>query len=227
MPQEREFERAAWIQQQQQQAQAQAQQSRKLDPGGPPFPYGGGGTPMDHSGGPPVLVVPPNNACVYPPSAGAPPPNRFCVHPPPPYKRPYPPEMTAPEQQFWDQQQAMFEQQQQQAMLMQQQQQQQQQQHQQALVANPTPTGGRANSGRSGLSKKRKSTAAANRQAPTRPPQPQPMPPFGAQRLPGMKPGGFGSVPIGPPRGSTTMSPYQAGGVGGDPSMSAAGYPVS
>uniref|UniRef100_A0A5K3FK09 LsmAD domain-containing protein n=2 Tax=Mesocestoides corti TaxID=53468 RepID=A0A5K3FK09_MESCO len=206
-PEERDFDRISWVQQ-------RKHPGAMGDPSTVHFPYGG---PAEHmvahtpsAGGPPVLVVPPNNACGYPSSS-----NRFCVPsapPPPPYKRPYPPEMTPPEQQFWDQQQAMFEQhqQQQQAMLL-------QQQVQPPIVTTASSVScGRPNSGRSGLSKKRKSTtAAANRSTPTRPVQPTAASPFGGpQRLPqppggGIKSGGFGSVPIGPPRGSVSSNNYQ------------------
>ncbi|VDM33511.1 unnamed protein product [Hydatigera taeniaeformis] len=210
---ERDFDRGPWMQQQRKHSGAMG------DPNGVHFQYSGS---IDHAivpppppggGGPPVLVVPPNNVCGYPP-----PPNKFCVPappPPPPYKRPYPPEMTPPEQQFWDQQQAMFEQHQQhQAMLMQQQQ----------TVATTSVNCGRPNSGRGGLSKKRKSASGATgRSASARLPQLPPMSPFSSpQRMSQpqssvgpMKSGGFGSVPIGPPRGSAPGGSYQT--MPGDP----------
>ncbi|KAL5111662.1 hypothetical protein TcWFU_002876 [Taenia crassiceps] len=212
-PEERDFDRGSWMQQQ------RKHPGPIGDPNGVHFQYSGsvdhavGPPPPPGGGGPPVLVVPPNNVCGYPP-----PPNKFCVPappPPPPYKRPYPPEMTPPEQQFWDQQQAMFEQhQQQQTMLMQQ---------QQTVATNPVNCG-RPTSGRGGLSKKRKSASgAAGRSASSRLPQLSSMSPFSSsQRISQPQPsaiviksGGFGSVPIGPPRGSAPGGSYQT--ISGDP----------
>lgn len=214
-PDEREFDRIAWMQQQQQQQRKQhSLQPPMGDPNGVHFQYPGsvdqGGVPPP--GGPPVLVVPPNNACGYPSNG---PPNKFCIPAPPPYKRPYPSDLAGPDPQFWEsQQQAMMEQQQQQQqqmMLMQ-----QQQQQQQSVL--PAPMGcGRTSTGRGGVSKKRKSgNTGANRAAP-RPSQTPAMPPFtgGPQRISqpgpqppacGLKASGFGTVPIGPPRGSVAGS---------------------
>ncbi|VDO04196.1 unnamed protein product [Rodentolepis nana] len=228
----------AWIQQQrrqqqQHQALSTVHQSSPMSGGDPNggmghFPY----SPMDpNMFGSPILVVPDN---VYPSGPPPPPPNKFCVPAPPPYgnnnKRPYPPSDSLPgglpdshQSQFWgsQQQQVMMDQQQQQQqqVMMLQQQQQQSQQSQNALPASRAATG----RGGSGVGKKRKTgTTAASRAAAARASGPQ-GPPSGfnpaSQRMPptqqpqihsGMKPGGFGAVPIGPPRGN-----YQSSMMGG------------
>ncbi|VUZ46300.1 unnamed protein product [Hymenolepis diminuta] len=227
----------AWMQQQRRQQQQQplptVHQSSPISSGDP---NGGMGhfsySPIDPNiFGSPVLVVPDN---VYPSAPPPPPPpNKFCVPAPPPYgnnnnKRPYLSSDSLSgglpdihQSQFWgpQQQQVMMDQQQQVMMM---QQQQQSQQSQNALPTARTATG----RGGGGVSKKRKTgTTAASRAAAARASGPQGPPPgFNptAQRMPptqqsqipqGMKPGSFGTVPIGPPRGN-----YQSAMMGcGDP----------
>nr|CDS32269.1 conserved hypothetical protein [Hymenolepis microstoma] len=232
----------AWIQQQRRQQQqhqplSTVHQSSPMSSGDPNggmghFPY----SPIDSSMfGSPILVVPDN---VYPSAPPQPPPNKFCVPAPPPYgnnnKRPYPSSDSLPsglpdnqQSQFWgsQQQQVMMDQQQQVMML---QQQQQSQQSQNALPTSRATTG----RGGSGVSKKRKTgTTAASRAAAARASGPQ-GPPSGfnpaSQRMPptqqpqipsGMKPGGFGAVPIGPPRGN-----YQSAMMGGGDPLNGGPY---